>query len=77
METANKSEEFWCSGFNSYRILVFGCFSALCLSHCPINFSFYVPPPPPDELRSVKFGDAGTYEIGLPVSFFLFMAAEK
>jgi hypothetical protein len=46
------------------------------LSHGSINFSFYVPPSSPEELRSVKFGDAGTYEIGLPGSFS-FMAAEK
>jgi hypothetical protein len=48
------------------------------LSHGYINFSFYVPPSPPEEFRSVKFGDAGTYEIhvGLPGSF-AFMAPEK
>jgi len=76
MEATNTSVEFWCSGFNSYCILVFECFSAVCLSHCPINLSFYVPPTPPEELRGFKFGDAGNYEKGLCGSFS-FMAAEK
>jgi hypothetical protein len=75
-ETTNTSVEFWCSGFNSYRILVFECFSAVCLSHRPISFSLYVSPTPPEELRGVKFGDAGNYEKGLSGSFS-FMAAEK